>query len=62
MKTLEIDGMSELNSNESKSVSGGGFWAIWGPALAVGILISAIDNFGDIREGLADGWNGTPRH
>ncbi len=38
-------------------------WLLWFVAIVIiFLLISAIDNFGDIREGLVDGWNGTPRH
>ncbi|MBT1705315.1 hypothetical protein [Chryseosolibacter indicus] len=51
-------GVVELNQEESNNTNGGILWAILNAAL----VISAIDNFGDIREGLVDGWNGTPRH
>lgn len=49
--------MSELEMQETD----GGLW--WFPAaLGIGLVLSAINNFGDIREGLADGWNGKARH
>ena len=56
MKNLNELGVIELNSDETSEVIGGLWW------LAGALLISAIDNFGDIRQGLADGFNGTPRY
>lgn len=56
---LEGMGLRPLTKNECKQVSGG--W--WLPqALVIGIVLSALNNFQDIREGLMDGYNGTPRY
>lgn len=60
MKNLNLNdfGVQEMNAEEMRKTDGGLFWE----ALAIALIISAIDNFGDIREGFADGYNGTPRH
>lgn len=31
-------------------------------AFAISLIVSAINNFGDIRAGIADGFNGKPRY
>ena len=62
MKTLELGNfnLSELSREESNKIDGG---IIWLPAaLAVALIASAINNFGEIRQGLMDGYNGTPRY
>jgi len=52
MKSLDLDmlGLQELEEGEMRNVHGG----IW-PALAVALLLSAFENFQDIREGFSDG-------
>lgn len=63
MKNLELQnfGVVELNAKEMEETDGGLPW--WLPAaLVVGLVISAVNNFGDIREGIQDGYHGTPRH
>lgn len=55
-------GLSQLTEKEINKTNGGGFWALFPPALAIALVVSAINNFGDIREGIVDGFNGTPRH
>lgn len=61
-QTLELKnmGLSPLTETESNETNGGSWWLP--AALVIGLVVSAVDNFGDIREGIADGWNGTPRH
>jgi hypothetical protein len=54
--SLENLNLVELNAQEKKETEGGGFW--W--AVAAGLVISACDNFGDIRRGIVDGYNGKP--
>ncbi len=58
-KELQTTGLVSLSNEETKLVNGG-----WLPAAIVAsIIISAINNFDDIRHGLSDGWNGrAPRH
>ena len=61
-QTLELSHLklTPLTEMESREISGGLFWL---PAAAVaGLIISAINNFGDIRDGIVDGFNGTPRY
>ena len=48
-----------LSDDESRKISGGIGFPL---ALGIALLVSAINDFGDIREGLMDGFNGTPRH
>lgn len=64
MKKLELQnfGVQELDAKEIREVGGGLPW--WLPAAAVvGLVISAVNNFGDIREGFSDGVNSrAPRH
>ena len=48
-----------LSDDESRKISGGMFFSV---ALGIALLVSAINDFGDIREGIMDGFNGTPRH
>ena len=62
MKNLILENFEvlEMNSEETAEMNGGGWW---GPAIVAGLIISAIDNFQDIREGFMDGYNGVPpRH
>ncbi len=59
LKKLQTTGLISLSKEEAKLVNGG--WLT--PAIIATIIISAINNFGDIRNGLSDGWNGrAPRH
>lgn len=60
MKTSEFEmiGLKELEPEEINLLKGG-----WFPiALTIALIVSAINNFGEIREGLADGFNGNPRY
>ena len=61
MKTLELNeyGVMEMSSEEKQSSDGG-----WIPvAIVCAFVISAINNWGDIREGWSDGINKRPpRH
>ena len=59
METIGLKklGLSELSHGEASRANGG-----WWQAALVALVISAINNWGDIRDGLADGYNGTPRH
>jgi hypothetical protein len=57
---LEQLGVVPMTTQEEKENSGGVLWAVL--AIVVTIGVSAINNFGDIREGLGDGFNGTPRY
>mgnify|MGYP001148993743 CR=1 FL=1 len=56
MKNLNLEsfGVQEMDAKEMANVEGGGFWALIGFAL----VVSAIENFGDIREGFSDGVKG----
>ncbi|HTE34842.1 MAG TPA: hypothetical protein VK666_30905 [Chryseolinea sp.] len=60
METINIErySVAELDRNEAYDIRGG-FLPL---AVAATILVSMIQNFGDIRHGLQDGWNGTPRY
>jgi hypothetical protein len=62
MKQLELTkmGLTPITESENKDITGGFLWLP--AALVAGLIISAVNNFGDIRQGFADGWNGTPRH
>ena len=63
MKNLILENFEvlEMNSEETAEMNGGAWWT--GPAIVVGLVISAINNFQDIREGFMDGYNGVPpRH
>ena len=53
-------GVVPLTHEAETETRGGIGWLI--PALVAGLIISAINNFGDIREGFEDGLNGTPRY
>lgn len=57
MENFKTLGMQEMSPEELMKVEGG----IW-PAIVAALAISAIDNFGDIRDGLIDGWNGKARY
>lgn len=54
LKNLNVQ---EMNRQEMSKTEGGFWWAIAG-ALA----LSAIENWGDIREGWHDGGTGNPRY
>ena len=57
---LSLANLTPLSEREFRETSGG---FVWLPlALGVGLLLSAINNFGDIRDGIVDGFNGTPRY
>ncbi|HET9057507.1 MAG TPA: hypothetical protein VFN30_11745 [Chitinophagaceae bacterium] len=62
MQTLELEKLklTHLQESETKEINGGLWWLP--AALVIGLAISAVNNFGDIRQGFVDGWNGTPRH
>lgn len=55
MDTLDSNkfGLIEMNSNELAEVEGGFYWAI-----AAAFVLSAMNNWGDIREGWEDGASG----
>ncbi len=58
MRNLELEsfGLVEMNSDESETINGGVWWL---PIAVVGaIVISAVNNFGDIADGFVDGVNG----
>jgi hypothetical protein len=59
MNTLELHdmGVTPLSDQEKIEMNGG---FVWFAPLIVGLVISAINDFDDIRKGLADGYNGTP--
>ncbi|UZT97515.1 hypothetical protein ODZ84_20420 [Chryseobacterium fluminis] len=54
---LENLNLVELNPKELHETEGG--WII---PVVVGLALSAINNWGDIREGWHDGGTGHPRH
>ncbi len=61
MKTMKSHTISieELTEEDANNMRGG--FAI--PTIfTVSFIIAGIANFGDIRQGLKDGWNGTPRY
>lgn len=62
MESLKVNqyGLTELNSAELQEVDGGIIW----PAIAIAaaFVISAMNNWGDIREGWADGAAGASRY
>jgi hypothetical protein len=53
-------GVTALTPEEEIELTGGIGWLL--PALVAGLIVSAVNNFGDIRQGLEDGWNGTPSY
>ena len=55
---LHDTGLVELDAAAAEKLIGGLFWV----SLAVAAIASAINDFGDIRQGLQDGFNGTPRY
>ena len=57
---INIKGLTPLTEKEAIEMQGGIFWLI--PPLVAGLIISALSNIQDIREGFEDGWNGTPRY
>lgn len=52
------NGLQPLTTNEMSSTIGG-FIPF---AFLVAVVVSGINNFGDIREGIADGFKGKPRY
>lgn len=56
--------MTQLQSCEMTEVVGGWSWKSLAKRLGVaGLLIDALDNIEDIRDGWHDGWNEkSPRH
>ncbi len=61
-QTMELShaSLTPLSEKECQEISGGVFWIP--AALFAGLVISAINNFGDIRDGIVDGFYGTPRY
>lgn len=61
MKNLALEnyGVVELSQKE-KEQEQGGIWQY--AAIAAAFVISAINNWQDVREGFHDGLAGTPRH
>ena len=56
-QTFDFNKMGLVPMTEKdKSETSGGFW--W--AVLAAAIISAADNFGDIRQGIADGFKGLP--
>ena len=65
MQTLALSnyGKVEMNLDEQKEADGGIQIIPWVAGAIVALAISAINNWGDIREGWSDGINGKPpRH
>lgn len=63
MKEIELNvvGLESMREEEEREVTGG--LGVIAAGLLVALVISAIDNWQDIREGLSDGINGRkPRH
>ena len=62
MKTLELHnmGLTPITKSQTTEITGGFLWIP--AALLTGLVMSAINNFGDIREGFTDGWNGKSRY
>lgn len=62
MKKLELNkmGLVPMTESENTDIEGGVWWLP--AALVVGLILSAVNNFADIRQGFADGWNGKPRY
>ena len=58
---MKLDNLNlvELNAQEQKDTEGGFPWL---PAAIIATVISAVNNWGDIREGWIDGAAGHPRH
>ena len=52
---LELPGSTELSDQEMKTIYGGGLAPGWWA-----VIWDAVNNFGDIRQGFSDGFNGTP--
>ena len=59
---LQDTGLVELDAAASEKLIGGAFWVAVAAAALAGFFVSAVNNFGDIRQGLQDGFNGTPRY
>jgi bacteriocin-like protein len=62
MKNFELSSLTfeDLTEDELNSTIGGIGWLPAGLALA--LIMSAINNVKDIREGFADGYAGKPRY
>ncbi len=60
MKTLEYRdmGLTPLSQAEQVEINGG-LDPILAP-LIIGLFISFVNDFGEVRKGFADGYNGTP--
>ena len=55
--------MQSLSNAQLQQCTGGGWLKILARFSGVGILLDALDNLPDIREGFYDGYNGLePRH
>ena len=59
---LQDTGLVELDATTSEKLIGGILWAAVAAAVIAGFFVSAVNNFGDIRQGLVDGFNGHPRY
>jgi hypothetical protein len=59
---LHDTGLVELDATASEKLIGGFFWAAVAASFIASVFASAVNNFGDIRQGLQDGFNGTPRY
>lgn len=63
MKEIELNvvGLESMREEEEREVTGG--VGLIAGGLIVGLVISVVENWQDIREGLSDGINGRkPRH
>ncbi|MCW3087312.1 MAG: hypothetical protein JWQ78_698 [Sediminibacterium sp.] len=62
MKMIELNklGLQPLQEADAQNIEGG-FWFL-PPAVGLALLMSAIQNFGDIRQGVYDGWRGKSRY
>jgi hypothetical protein len=57
---LSSSGLTPLTEQERRETTGGIVWSL--VAVVTAVVLSAISNFQDIREGIVDGFNGTPRY
>jgi fructose-specific phosphotransferase system IIC component len=62
-QTLDLNkmGLAPMNEMEIQETDGG-FWGQLIGGLVTGLVVSLIDNWGDVRAGWADGANHKPRH
>lgn len=62
MKNIEFDykefELKSLTKKEMIEFNGGGIW----DAIIAGLVISIVENIEDIRQGISDGINHTPRY